>query len=261
MDSIAIGYNAGSTNQGLNSIAIGASAGSSYQGNQSVAIGNSCGQNTQGAFSVAIGYSAGAAAQGDYCVAIGNAAAPNGQHNNTIVLNSKSTALNTTTQSAFYVAPIRGPTTVGTLLEYNTSTGEVTYRAKTFVIDHPIKENHHLIHACLEGPEAGVYYRGETSLKYDRIYDKYITTVELPDYVMSLAKEFTVHVNPVVEFDNDNFDFTQVVASKIKDGKFKIYANNSCKVHWLVFGKRLNIDVEVEKDKVQVKGQGPYRWI
>ena len=82
---------------------------------------------------------------------------------------------------------------------------------------------------------------------------------------MKLAKEFTVHVNPVVEFDNElkneEFEFTQVIASKVKDGKFKIYANNYCKVHWLVFGKRLNINVEVDKNEVKVKGEGPYTWI
>jgi hypothetical protein len=83
---------------------------------------------------------------------------------------------------------------------------------------------------------------------------------------MKLAKEFTVHVNPVVDFDNElsrneEFEFTQVIASKVKDGKFKIYANNSCKVHWLVFGKRLDINVEVNKNEVQVKGEGPYKYI
>lgn len=133
--------------------------------------------------------------------------------------------------------------------------------SKTFVIDHPTKENYHLVHACLEGPETGVYYRGESKLYFDRQVNKYVSIVSLPDYVMKLAKEFTVHVNPVVEFDNEDFEFTQVVASKVKDGKFKVYSNNPCKVNWLVFGKRFDIKVEVHKDEVQVKGQGPYKWI
>ena len=63
---------------------------------------------------------------------------------------------------------------------------------------------------------------------------------------MKLANEFTVHVNPIIEYENDEFEFTQVMSSKIKDGKFKIYSNNPCKVNWLVFGKRLNIDVEIK---------------
>jgi len=63
------------------------------------------------------------------------------------------------------------------------------------------------------------------------------------------------------DFDNEDFEFTQVLSSKVKDGKFKVYSNNPCKVNWLVFGKRFDIKVEVHKDEVQVKGQGPYKWI
>jgi len=34
--------------------------------------------------------------------------------------------------------------------------------AKSFIIDHPKEpETKHLVHVCLEGPEAGVYYRGK----------------------------------------------------------------------------------------------------
>ena len=36
--------------------------------------------------------------------------------------------------------------------------------AKTFVIDHPDDENKYLVHVCLEGPEAGVYYRGKAEV-------------------------------------------------------------------------------------------------
>ena len=90
---------------------------------------------------------------------------------------------------------------------------------------------------------------------------KYISIVELPKYVMKLAKEFTVHVNLIVDFDNNDFDFTQVVASNVKDGKFKIYGDNPCKIQWLVFGKRSDIKVEVNKNNVELKGEGPYRWI
>ena len=163
----------------------------------------------------------------------------------------------------FFVGPISARSDSTQVLTYNTTTKEISYNntGKSFIIDHPTKPNHHLVHACLEGPEAGVYYRGETSLKFDRQSNKYISTVTLPDYVTALAKEFTVHVNPVVEFDNEDFEFTQVVSSKVKDGKFKVYSNNPCKVHWLVFGKRFDIKVEVNKDEVQVKGQGPYKWI
>ena len=39
---------------------------------------------------------------------------------------------------------------------------------KTFVIQHPTNTNKYLIHACLEGPESGVYYRGKTFITKNR---------------------------------------------------------------------------------------------
>lgn len=241
------------------SVAIGQEAGFVTQGYGAVAVGYASGNYTQGQYATSIGWAAGYSNQGQYSVAVGYGAGYQNQAANSIAINATNGVLSPGA-SGFFVTPVRNVSGTN-LMEYNPGSGEISYGSKTFVIDHPTKENHHLIHACLEGPEAGVYYRGETSLKFDRKSDKYVTEVSLPDYVMSLAKEFTVHVNPVVEFDNDNFEFTQVVASKVKDGKFKVYSNNNCKVHWLVFGKRFDIKVEVKKDEVQVKGQGPYKWI
>ena len=62
---------------------------------------------------------------------------------------------------------------------------------KTFIVDHPIDSDKYLVHACLEGPEAGVYYRGEA-----KIVDNKSTIVFLPDYVASLATNYTTHLTP-----------------------------------------------------------------
>jgi hypothetical protein len=35
----------------------------------------------------------------------------------------------------------------------------------------------------------------------------------------------------------------------------------SCEFFWTVYGKRQTIEVEPLKQKVNVKGEGPYRWI
>ena len=45
--------------------------------------------------------------------------------------------------------------------------------------------------------------------------------------------------------------------------KFRIYASSSCIVNWTVFAKRKDIElnVEVHKDDIEVKGDGPYKWI
>ena len=42
----------------------------------------------------------------------------------------------------------------------------------------------YLVHACLEGPEAGVYYRGKGKL------DNFKTEIKLPDYATQIAKRF-----------------------------------------------------------------------
>ena len=49
---------------------------------------------------------------------------------------------------------------------------------KLFDIPHPIKENKRLVHACLEGPENGVYIRGRLTGE---------NIIELPDYWKGLV--------------------------------------------------------------------------
>lgn len=57
---------------------------------------------------------------------------------------------------------------------------------KGFDIKHPNKENHRLRHICLEGPEAGVYYRG-------RLTDSNI--INLPEYWKGLIDPETITVS------------------------------------------------------------------
>jgi len=57
-------------------------------------------------------------------------------------------------------------------------------KTKNFIIPHPSKENKQLVHACLEGPENGVYVRG-------RIKGNKIT---LPEYWANLVDPRTVTV-------------------------------------------------------------------
>jgi hypothetical protein len=128
--------------------------------------------------------------------------------------------------------------------------------AKTFIIDHPVKLDNYLVHACLEGPEAGVYYRGTATISDEYIQDSiYFVEVELPDYVTSLAKDFTVYVTPIFE------DKLRVVnATKVKDNKFRIYGDPG-PVNWIVYGTRSYFEVEPYKSEIEVKGNGPYKWI
>ena len=67
--------------------------------------------------------------------------------------------------------------------------GTLAATSKSFVIDHPTKENYQLVYGSLEGPEHGVYVRGKTR---DDI-------VELPEYWTELVDEdsITVQLTPI----------------------------------------------------------------
>ena len=140
------------------------------------------------------------------------------------------------------------------VMSYNNSTNEVTFNnsgTKTFVIDHPIDPSKYLVHACLEGPEVGVYYRGK-----GEIINSISTTITLPDYVQNLASEFTIQLTPIYEGKQIN----QIYASEVSNNSFQVYGEN-CKFYWLAQGKRKDIDVEPLKSETTVKGNGPYNWI
>ena len=122
--------------------------------------------------------------------------------------------------------------------------------AKSFIIDHPMDSSKYLVHACLEGPEAGVYYRGK-----GRITDGQSTVVHLPDYVASLARDFTIKITPI--YDGRVKSTYQV--SEVVDNRFSVYGDDGA-FHWIVHGMRGEIDVEPDKNSIVVRGSGPYLW-
>jgi hypothetical protein len=141
---------------------------------------------------------------------------------------------------------------------YNTTTFEVvrstaatSSQAKTFVIDHPKDKNKYLVHACLEGPESGVYYRGK-----GEIINGESVNILLPDYVDALATEFTIQITPIY----CGKKIEQLYTSEVENNSFYVYGEN-CKFFWLVQGKRDDIQVEPLKSNVELKGSGPYKWI
>jgi hypothetical protein len=251
--SVAIGINAGELRQGIDSVAVGHGSGRDIQGTESVAIGLYAAKYNQGDYSVAIGSNAGYTGQGDFCVAIGNNAGNTGQAKNSIILNALDTGLNTG-ESGFFVKPINSSIDTVALV-YNPGTGRITYNnttgAKTFVIDHPVNPEKYLVHACLEGPEAGVYYRGEGT-----IFNNHSVEIVLPDYVDKLANDFTVQVTPIY----DPSITKPLLTSRVVNNKFTVYGEN-CAFFWSVHGKRGSIEVEPTKSSVDVKGSGPYLWI
>ena len=115
---------------------------------------------------------------------------------------------------------------------------------------HPTNVNKYLIHVCLEGPEAGVYYRGKSEI----INNKYVE-IELPDYVEKLAFDFTVQITPIY-----SGKIVTLNSGEVENNKFRVYGENS-RFHWIVYGKRFDIEVEPNKLDVNVKGDGPYLYL
>ena len=132
------------------------------------------------------------------------------------------------------------------------STGSTWSSVKSFVIEHPDDSEKYLVHGCLEGPEAGVYYRGRGEI----INDEFVE-IKLPDYVKNLATDLTIQITPIYQGKKIT---TVLSATEIQDNAFSVYGDN-CKFHWVVFGQRAAINVEVSKDVVVIKGDGPYKWL
>lgn len=128
---------------------------------------------------------------------------------------------------------------------------------KIFVIDHPTKKENYLVHACLEGPEAGVYYRG-----IGKIINNNYAIIELPDYVEYLATDLTVQITQIYDekFDKIIVNNFTLKSSRVKNNKFSVFGEN-CEFFWIVHGKRNSIKVEPAKSFTQIKGSGPYKWI
>ena len=130
--------------------------------------------------------------------------------------------------------------------------GVKRFTCKSFVIDHPKDpENKHLVHVCLEGPEAGIYYRGK-----GEVIDNHSVTISLPDYVAGWGYDFTVNVTAIYDGKIKMYAVSEVN----ENGKFSVYGENG-KFNWTAIGKRGDINVEPLKEETDVKGFGPYKWI
>ncbi|MGW4153245.1 hypothetical protein ACWEDF_08855 [Micromonospora chersina] len=108
----------------------------------------------------------------------------------------------------------------GYTISLNAATGVIKGKSKQFAIDHPLDgpdaaRRRQLIHAALEGPENGVYYRGEGRLENGT------ATVELPAYFEALtrAEGRTVQLTPVFE---DDEPVSALAAGRVRDGAFRV---------------------------------------
>ena len=122
--------------------------------------------------------------------------------------------------------------------------------AKSFIIDHPLDYSKYLVHACLEGPEAGVYYRGRSE-----VTNGVCVEITLPNYVCDFARDFTIKVTSI----HDGTPPKIYSPGEIINNRFTVYGRNGS-FYWTVTGRRGNIIVEPNKSDIIIKGDGPYRW-
>lgn len=109
-------------------------------------------------------------------------------------------------------------------------------KTKNFIIDHPNKENKKLVHACLEGPENGVYIRGRT--KEDKIL--------IPDYWTNLIDydTITVSLTPIGSHQD-------LIVKEIEQNYISIQSNYSMPIDcfYHIFAERKDVaKLETEID-------------
>jgi len=115
-----------------------------------------------------------------------------------------------------------GDLTVGGFASWS---GSIVATSKLFDIEHPTKgEGYRLAHACLEGPEHGVYYRGR--LKNEKV-------IRLPYYWKDLVNIDTIsvqlqpigaHQNIIVKRWDDEYVYLQAQGALPINCFFHVYA-------------------------------------
>ena len=96
-----------------------------------------------------------------------------------------------------------------------------------------------------------MYYRGEAKLAEDEI------RIELPDYVSSIAHNFTVQLTQIRERKEE--PFARLSSGRVVDGGFTV-SGDPCTFAWHVYGTRQLVDTEPAREDVSVFGDGPYKY-
>jgi len=107
--------------------------------------------------------------------------------------------------------------------------GELSATNKSFVINHPTKSGMKLRYGSLEGPENGVYVRGELNNS---------NIIEVPDHWIGLVHEdsYTVHLTPIGKY-------AQLYVEKIENYNVYIADNHMNPIHcyYSVWAERKDI--------------------
>lgn len=117
---------------------------------------------------------------------------------------------------------------------------------KFFDIPHPNKSGYRLTHACLEGPEIGVYHRG-------RLIDNNV--IELPDYWGNLIDIESITVNLT-----SHTYYQELYVKNIESGKKINIVNNigsSIDCSYIIYAERIDVDKLLLEYKSDTKNH-PY---
>ncbi|MAR20572.1 MAG: hypothetical protein CMD25_00695 [Flavobacteriales bacterium] len=116
--------------------------------------------------------------------------------------------------------------------------GDIVGSSKSFLIDHPTQSDKKLMHACIEGPEHGVYFRGKSQ----------DSGIQAPEYWSGLVHidSMTVDVTPIGPNQS-------IYVDRIEDnGDVYVGANTDEPLNYfyVIYGERKDIDkLEIVKDK------------
>jgi hypothetical protein len=135
--------------------------------------------------------------------------------------------------SGLWISAIGGTTRVGIGLsnpQFELEIlGEISATNKSFVINHPTKSGMKLRYGSLEGPENGVYVRGELNNS---------NIIEVPDHWIGLVHEdsYTVHLTPIGSY-------AQLYVEKIENYNVFVADNMMCPIHcyYSVWAERKDI--------------------
>jgi hypothetical protein len=131
-ENVIIGYEAGRRHAGTRNVMIGSIAGEgtgNYTCRHSVLVGQGAGGLRGRDELTAVGQGAGYSNAGVNCTYLGRSAGVDGgNHDNTLVLNAQTGALNPTQANSCFIKPIRYNNVVADALFYNSTSGEVTYQ-------------------------------------------------------------------------------------------------------------------------------------
>ena len=133
-------------------------------------------------------------------------------------------------------------------------------QVKNFTIQHPVYPGKYLVHACLEGATADVYYRGRAEIGIAREF----VNVKLPDYYYHIVEpdsstiQLTAIGRPFAPLGGEILERENIIRVWT-DTRY----NTIIPFYWEIKGKRKGTDfkVEPEKDEVEVKQWGPYTYM